>query len=215
MSEQILPTDIMIKAARGIGYISHPLRLRILEFLDVNDGSPVSGIAKGLGVEQMIVSQNLKKLREAHLVQTERHGVFIYYRICEEYPASVFVCIRKLFGYMTDNFYFLKEDYKALLPKDYTTMVANRIKLFAHIDKMRILDYLYVTGKSTVGDIAAHLRLPPLKVSQLLKKMKDDEFVSCQRQGRYVFYEILKGVHWTAIACIRKRYTNLRDKSQF
>ena len=33
-----LPTEIMKKAVRGISYIAHPLRLRILEYLDVKKG---------------------------------------------------------------------------------------------------------------------------------------------------------------------------------
>ena len=152
MTEQ-LPTEIMKKAAKGISYISHPLRLRILEYLDVNGASSVSQITEAVREEQVIVSQSLKKLREAHLVQTERRGIFIYYKIQEEYPASIFFCIRKMFGYMTDNFYFLQDGYKAVLPRDYTTMVANRIKLFANYDKMRILEYLQISGESNVSDI--------------------------------------------------------------
>lgn len=211
----LLPNEIMQKAEKGISYIAHPLRLRILEYLDVKGESSVSQITKALNEEQVIISQNLKKLRDAHLVKTKRHGIFIYYDICEEYPASIFVCIRKLFGYITDNFYFLKDDYKVILPKDYTTMVANRIKLFAHFDKMRILEYLLVKGKSNVSDIAKGIKLEPLRVTQLLKKMKEDEFVSCEKESRFVFYSILKGVHETALLCIRKRYDQLKDKTAF
>ena len=41
MTEQ-LPESIMKKAVRGIGYIAHPLRLRILEYIDVNGASSAS-----------------------------------------------------------------------------------------------------------------------------------------------------------------------------
>ena len=91
-----LPPEIMKKAVKGISYIAHPLRLRILEFIDVNGPSSVSAITKAVKEEQMIVSQSLKKLRDANLVKTERRGIFIYYNIHEEYPASIFVCLRKL-----------------------------------------------------------------------------------------------------------------------
>ena len=101
-----LPEEIMKKAVKGIGYIAHPLRLRILEFVDVNSAASVSAITRAVEEEQIIVSQSLKKLREANLVKTERRGICIYYNICEEYPASIFFCIRKLFGYMTNNFLF-------------------------------------------------------------------------------------------------------------
>lgn len=210
-----LPPDIMEKAAKGISYIAHPLRLRILEFLDVNGKASVSEITRAVGEEQIIVSQHLKKLRDANLVKTERRGLFIYYRICEEYPASIFVCIRKLFGYMTDDFRFLADDYKAILPHDYTTMVANRIKLFANYDKMRILEYLTIFGPNNVSSITAAVGNSRLTVSQYLKRLRDDGFVTGQRKGRFIFYDITKGVHKTAIQCIHKRYDSLSNKKDF
>ena len=212
MVEQ-LPPEIMKKAVKGISYIAHPLRLRILEFMDVNGPSSVSTIAKGVGEEQMIVSQSLKKFREAHLVKTQRKGIFVYYDIYEEYPASIFECIRKLFAYMTDSFYYLTS--KQVLPKDYTTMVANRIKLFANYDKMRILEYLILFGESKVSDIIQGIDSEQMKVSQYLKRLKDDGFVSSRLEGRFIYFSISQGVHKIALLCIRKRYDALADKNEF
>ena len=214
MQEQ-LPVNVMKKAVKGITYISHPLRLRILEFLDVNGASSVSAITKGIDGEQVFVSQSLRKLREAGLVKTERRGIFIYYNIQEEYPASIFFCIRKLFGYMSNDFRYLADDYKAMLPKDYTNMVANQIKLFANYDKMRILEFLELNGESNVSEIIKGINCEQLKVSQYLKRLRDDGFVTCRRDGRFIFYTITKGVHKTAIECIRKHYDSLKDKSEF
>ena len=215
MIDNLLPAHIMMKAVKGLGYIAHPLRLRILEYLDVNGDSSVSNITKGVGEEQAIVSQSLRKMREMGLVQTRRSGVFVYYSIVAEYPASIFTCIRKMFGYITNNFYFLQDDYKVILPRDYTTMVANRIKLFAHVDKMRILEYLLIKGPKAVCDIAEALHLEPIKVSQFLKKMKEDDFVTGERIGRFVVYNITKGVHKMALGCIHKRYNLLSDNERF
>ena len=212
---QQLPIDTMKKAVKGIGYIAHPLRLRILEFIDVNGPSSVSAIAKGVREEQVLVSQSLKKLRDANLVKTERRGLFIYYNIHEEYPASIFTCIRKLFGYMTDNFYYLADDYKALLPHDYTTMVANRIKLFANFDKLRIIEYLTLFGESNVSDIIKGIGSTQLKVSQYLKRLRDDGFVTARRDGRFIYYAITQGDHKTTIQCIHKRYDSLENKTDF
>lgn len=212
---QQLPIDIMKKAVKGIGYIAHPLRLRILEFIDVNGSSSVSAITKGVREEQVLVSQSLRKLRDADLVKTERRGLFIYYNIHEEYPASIFTCIRKLFGYMTDNFYYLADDYKALLPHDYTTMVANQIKLFANFDKLRIIEYLTLFGESNVSDIIKGIGSTQLKVSQYLKRLRDDGFVTARRDGRFIYYAITQGVHKTTIQCIHKRYDNLKNKADF
>lgn len=201
-----LPVEVMKFAAKGISYIGHPVRLRILEYLDVNGISSVSAIANGIREEQLFVSQSLKKLRDAELVATERKGIFIYYKLTGEYPASIFVCLRKLLGYMTDNFNYLQDGMKEILPRDFTTLAANQIKLFAHIDKMRILECLVVFGKSCVSNIVKETGLEQIKVSQYLKKLRDDGFVTYCKDGRFVYYEITKGVHKTAIECIRKRF---------
>lgn len=209
MIEQQLPTEIMKQAVKGISYIAHPLRLQILEFLDVNGEASVSKITKAVKEEQMIVSQSLKKLRDAGLVIAQRHGIFIYYRIQEEYPASIFECLRKLYGYMTDSIRFLADGYKAVLPTDYTTMAANRIKLFANYDKMRILEFLLLHNESNVTEIVQGINSEQLKVSQYLRRLKDDAFVSSRRDGRFIYYSITKGVHKTALQCIRKRYAKI------
>ncbi|MBD5389090.1 transcriptional regulator [bacterium] len=206
-----LPAAIMARAARGIAYIAHPVRLRILEFLDVNGHASVSAIASAVGIDQTIASQHLKKMRDAHLVTTTRRGIFIYYEIGAEYPASIFVCLRKLFGHMTDQRRFLRDGHREILPIDYTTMAANRIKLFAHVDKMRILEYLTYRGESCVGDIMAGVQLPQAITSQYLKKLGEDGFVTARRDGRYVHYTITAGVHKTAIGCIHRRYERVGD----
>ncbi len=206
-----LPVDIMVRAAGGLSYVAHPLRLRILEYLDVYGMSSVSAIARGVAAEQVFVSQSLRKMRDANLVSTTRRGVFIYYEIGAEYPASIFVCLRKLFGHMTDQLKFLRDGFREILPTDYTTMAANRIKLFANVDKMRILEFLIYRGESCVGDIACGVDMCQTKVSQYLKKLSDDDFVVSRRAGRHVYYDIIPGVHKTTLVCIHKRYDRVGD----
>lgn len=204
--EKQLDYETMKFAAKGLSYLGHPMRLRIVEYLDVFGVSSVSAIAKGIGEDQLFVSQALKKLRETDLVQSERHGIFIYYHLSGEYPASVFVCVRKLFGMMANQYQFLEDGYKAILPKEFTTMAANQIKLFSHIDKMRILEFLIINGRSCVTDIVNATGLGQIKISQYLKQMRNEEFVKSDRDGRFIYYDITKGIHKTAIQCLRKRF---------
>ncbi len=212
---QQLPIEIMKKAVKGISYIAHPLRLQILEYLDVNGSSSVSTITKALKEEQIIVSQSLRKMRDAKLVKTNRRGIFIYYSINEEYPASIFTCLRRLYGYMTDDFQYLQDRYKVQLPTDYTIMAANRIKLFANYEKMRILEFLTLYGNANVSEIISGIDSEQIKVSQYLKRLKEDGFVTRTKQGRYVIYNITKGIHKTCIECIHKRYEKLKNKEDF
>ncbi len=61
--------------------LTHPLRLKILEFIDKNDEINVNKIYNTLKLEQSITSQHLRILRLADLVTTKRDGKFIHYSI--------------------------------------------------------------------------------------------------------------------------------------
>lgn len=61
--------------------LAHPLRMKILEFIDQNDTINVNKIYNTLKLEQSITSQHLRILRLAGLVHTQRDGKFIHYSI--------------------------------------------------------------------------------------------------------------------------------------
>jgi len=61
--------------------LAHPLRLKILEFIDSNKSINVNKIYNTLNLEQSITSQHLRILRNAGLVRTFRKGKFIQYEI--------------------------------------------------------------------------------------------------------------------------------------
>ena len=61
--------------------LTHPLRLKILSFIDKNEQINVNKIYNTLKLEQSITSQHLRILRNAGLVNTKRDGKFIYYSI--------------------------------------------------------------------------------------------------------------------------------------
>lgn len=74
-SEKLQLSSEMLRA------LAHPLRLKILEFIDNNDTINVNKIYNTLKLEQSITSQHLKILRLAGLVITTREGKFIHYSI--------------------------------------------------------------------------------------------------------------------------------------
>lgn len=65
--------------------LAHPLRLRILEFIDRNESIHVNKIYNTLNLEQSITSQHLRILRKAGVVHAEREGKFIFYSL--DYPT--------------------------------------------------------------------------------------------------------------------------------
>lgn len=61
--------------------LAHPLRLKILEFIDKHGQIHVNKIYNTMGLEQSITSQHLRILRLAGVVHTERDGKFVIYSI--------------------------------------------------------------------------------------------------------------------------------------
>ena len=61
--------------------LAHPLRIKILSFIDQNDEINVNKIYNTLDLEQSITSQHLSVLRNADVVQTNREGKFVQYSI--------------------------------------------------------------------------------------------------------------------------------------
>ena len=65
--------------------LAHPLRLKILEYIDTKGTINVNKIYKSLGIEQSITSQHLRIMRLAGILQARREGKFVYYTI--DYPT--------------------------------------------------------------------------------------------------------------------------------
>lgn len=61
--------------------LAHPLRLNILKLIDNHEEVSVGDIYKTLKIEQALVSQQLRILRQVELVHTRREQKFIFYRI--------------------------------------------------------------------------------------------------------------------------------------
>ncbi len=61
--------------------ITHPLRLKMIAFIDKNKVVHVNKIYTSLSLDQSIASQQLNILRAAQLVKTKREGKFIYYSV--------------------------------------------------------------------------------------------------------------------------------------
>ncbi len=61
--------------------IAHPLRIKLLEFIEEKGEINVTIIYKTLNLEQAVASQHLKILRDASLVITRRDGKKIFYSV--------------------------------------------------------------------------------------------------------------------------------------
>jgi ArsR family transcriptional regulator len=70
--------------------LSHPIRLQILDILTRHAGQVcVCDIEGAVPVKQPTVSHHLRLLREAGLIDVERHGLWAYYYVNQEALAAL------------------------------------------------------------------------------------------------------------------------------
>ncbi|NNK89383.1 MAG: helix-turn-helix transcriptional regulator [Saprospiraceae bacterium] len=74
-NEKLQYSAILMKA------LAHPLRLKILEFIDLQGVINVNKIYNTLKIEQSVTSQHLKLLRMAGVVKARKEGKFMHYQI--------------------------------------------------------------------------------------------------------------------------------------
>lgn len=94
--------DKLEQSAEILRAVTHPLRMKILEFIDRNEAINVNKIYNTLNLEQSITSQHLRILRLAGLVETERDGKFIHYSINYDKLGSSVAAIKE-FLEQTEN----------------------------------------------------------------------------------------------------------------
>lgn len=75
--------------------LAHPLRMKLLDFIDKNPAINVNKIYSTLKLEQSITSQHLRVLRDAGLVIAQRSGKFIHYVIDYELVTRAVEAIRQ------------------------------------------------------------------------------------------------------------------------
>lgn len=79
--KNLVENNSLIVSSEILRAVAHPLRLKILEFIDLNPNINVNKIYSSLQLEQSITSQHLRTLRDVDLVNAHREGKYIRYTI--------------------------------------------------------------------------------------------------------------------------------------
>jgi ArsR family transcriptional regulator len=70
--------------------LAHPIRIQILTMLASSEGQVcVCDLEAALPVKQPTVSHHLRLLRDANLIDCERHGLFAYYFVKRDVLAAL------------------------------------------------------------------------------------------------------------------------------
>lgn len=81
-SERFTPAADLLKA------LASPHRVAIVDLL-ADGPHRVHEIVEALGVDQPLVSQHLRVLRDAHLLTAERHGKEVVYSLADDHIAHI------------------------------------------------------------------------------------------------------------------------------
>ncbi len=78
--------------------LAHPLRLKILEFLDQHQNIQVNQIYNTLKIEQSIASQHLRILKNAGVLLADKDGKYMHYTINYDRIANAVKAINRFMG---------------------------------------------------------------------------------------------------------------------
>ncbi len=92
---QILTEDDVENTAHVLRCLGHPLRLRVLDVLELRGELTVTEIYEALGVEQAVASQHLTTMWDKGILGRRKEGVNVYYRIGDERALKVLACVRQ------------------------------------------------------------------------------------------------------------------------
>ncbi len=114
-AEVKLDIEQLQESSEVLRALAHPLRMKILEFIDEQGSTHVNKIYNTLHLEQSITSQHLRVLRLADLVHTKREGKYIFYTV--NYPKlhKIIKAINKYLAYVAREDEERKKQKKAVI----------------------------------------------------------------------------------------------------
>ena len=92
----LIDMETLKRVAPILRNASHPLRLRILDYLDQSaEPRTVSDIVDAAGAGQAVVSQQLRILKDQGVLSARRDGNFVLYSIADRSVLLLLQCIRQ------------------------------------------------------------------------------------------------------------------------
>lgn len=92
-----LSVEKLAQVAHILKAIAHPVRLEILEALESEEPLMVSTIRERLKtpIEQSMLSHHLIKLKDKNILQADKRGKHVFYRISDRQILKIFDCMEQ------------------------------------------------------------------------------------------------------------------------
>ncbi len=93
----LISLESLEQASECLKTIAHPHRLRMIQML-LEDRYTVGELAEACDIQSHIASGHLRLLKHCGLLEPEREGRKIFYRIAEPELGNIMSCIENRFG---------------------------------------------------------------------------------------------------------------------
>ena len=82
--------------ARVLKALAHPARLKLVDVLSEHEEVCVCELTEAIGTDMSTVSRHLTQLKNAGIVDSEKHGQMVFYRLRVKCLTSLFGCIESV-----------------------------------------------------------------------------------------------------------------------
>jgi rhodanese-related sulfurtransferase/predicted transcriptional regulator len=165
--------------------LASPHRLELLELLAQGERT-VDSLANEIGVSLANASQHLQALRQASLVESRKHGLFVYYRLADPAVCEVTSAIRSVAERRLTDLDRLVRDHFGDRAEPEPVRMKDLLKR-ARAHDVVILD-TRPAGEYVAGHIAGAISVPVDEIQGRLRQLpKDKEYVAYCR-GPYCVY---------------------------
>jgi rhodanese-related sulfurtransferase len=166
-----------------------------LEILDLLCQTPrtVEGLARETGLSSANTSQHLQVLRSARLVEAERNGLFVTYRLADEVVCDFFRALRTLAESRLAEIERILRDYV----RDRSTMeVVDRGELIERVRRgeVTVID-VRPTDEYRAGHIPGALSIPLEELKSRMDELPGDSDVVAYCRGPYCLLAV-DAVEW-------------------
>jgi DNA-binding transcriptional ArsR family regulator len=177
--------------------IDHDLRKKIINLLHENSTLTVTQLFLKLKIEQSVTSQHLGMLKELHLLNAEREGKNVYYKLNKEKIKTVDSFLSMLSSVENQNAKQVssKKGNDNLILAD--TIQDKKLKdvilqfyALCHPLRLSILEYLHKMNEVNVNTIFKDLNLEQSITSQHLSLLRKTNLVNSYRDGKKINYSV-------------------------
>ncbi|MBB3208888.1 ArsR family transcriptional regulator [Rhodopirellula rubra] len=76
--------------------LAHPARLKLIDVLAEHEEVCVCDLTEAIGTDMSTVSRHLTQLKNAGIVESEKHGQMVFYRLRVKCLTGLFGCIESV-----------------------------------------------------------------------------------------------------------------------